>query len=138
MNQVTLSGFIGGDPKIVKKENFSVARLSIATKSYRNKENVTDWHEVEAFNQNADYIEKYLHKGDFVVISGYLTTTAFTDKSGQERKTYGVKLVTIEANTQSRQQSAPATPQSRQQQNPPQQPYQSQPSQDYPDDPMPF
>jgi single-strand DNA-binding protein len=119
MNQVTLSGFIGGDPKIVHKENFSVARLSIATKSYRNKENVTDWHEVEAFNQNADYIEKYIHKGDFVVISGYLTTTSFTTKEGVERKTYGVKLVTIEANTQSRQQSAPAQ-KPQQQQYPPQ------------------
>ena len=44
------------------------------------------------------YIEKYIKKGDFVVISGYLTTTAFTDKSGQERKTYGIKVVSIEAN----------------------------------------
>jgi len=112
MNQVVLAGFLGKDPQIVKRENFSIARLSIATKMYRNKEQATDWHEVEAFGANADYIEKNLRKGDFIVVSGYLTTTAYTDKSGQERKNYNVKCTSVEGNNQGRtqpqQQSAPA------------------------------
>ena len=115
MNQVTLSGFVGQDPKIVARESFKVARVSIATKMYRNKEQVSDWHDVEAFGTNAEYFEKFVKKGDFVVISGYLTTTSYTDKSGQERKNYGVKVTSVESNNRGAT-NTPAQPQAPQRQ----------------------
>ena len=59
-----------------------------------NKEQI-EWHNVEAFGKNADFIESYVFKGDFILIQGFLSTASFKDKSGAERKTYSVKVSTI-------------------------------------------
>ena len=110
MNHVVLSGFVGKDPEIRKRDNYSIAKFSIATSMFRNKKKETDWHDVEAFGQNADYIEGNVKKGDFVVISGYLTTTSYIDKNNNERKNYGVKIITIESNNKGREAEPKPTP----------------------------
>ena len=129
MNHVTLAGFVGQDPKVFKRETFTSAKMSIATKMFRNKETMTDWHDVEATGVHAEYIEKYVKKGDFVVVSGYLMTTIYNDKNNNERKNYGVKITSIESNNQARASSPQPTqaPQRQQQQ-----------SSNWDDDPLPY
>lgn len=96
VNHVILAGNIGLQPKVINKGDFKVAKLSVATTMYRNKSKITDWHNVDAYGINATFIENNVNKGDYVVVTGYLTTTVYKDKNGVERKSYSVKVRSIE------------------------------------------
>lgn len=96
INSVILAGYVGNEPNVYTKNDFKVAKFSVGTQSYRNKQQVTDWHNLESFGSSATYIEKYVHKGDYVVVSGFLTTTTFKTKDGTEMKVYGVKVSSVE------------------------------------------
>lgn len=96
VNSVILAGYVGSEPMVYTKNDFKVAKFSVGTQSYRNKQQVTDWHNLESFGSSATYIEKYVHKGDYVVVSGFLTTTTFKTKDGTEMKVYGVKVSSVE------------------------------------------
>ena len=92
-----LAGYVGAEPNIVVgKNDFKVVRISIGTSTFRNKQTVTDWHNVEAFGSAANYIEKYVKKGDYVVVSGFLTMSKFKGKDGSDRNYYNVKVSTVE------------------------------------------
>ncbi len=96
VNTVILAGYVGSEPNVYSKNDFKVAKFSIGTSAYRNKQKVTDWHNVESFGSSATYVENYIHKGDYVVVSGFLTTTTFKTKDGTEMKVYGVKVSSVE------------------------------------------
>ncbi|RBW59249.1 single-stranded DNA-binding protein [Tenacibaculum sp. E3R01] len=90
-NRVQLIGNLGNDPEIITLESGKkLAKFSIATnETYKNStgEKVTDtqWHNIVAWNKTAEIIEKYLEKGNEVVIEGKLTSRSFDDKEGNKR-----------------------------------------------------
>lgn len=92
-NTVTLVGRLGLNPEVREvKEGKTVARLSIATDdSYRTadgeKVKNTQWHTVVAWNRNAKFAEKYLVKGNEVMIEGKLTHRTWEDKDGNKKYT---------------------------------------------------
>lgn len=96
MNNVILSGYVGSDPKFFNSGDNKIARVSIATKRYANKKEVSDWHNVELFGGLAEYVNKYVKKGDYIVIGGFLSTSNFKTKSGEERSVYSVKATSID------------------------------------------
>jgi len=73
-NKVQLIGNLGNDPEIITLESGKkLAKFSIATnESYKNSlgEKITDtqWHNVVAWNKTAEIIEKYVTKGNEIVI----------------------------------------------------------------------
>lgn len=89
MNKVQLIGYVGQEPKITTFNNGGkTATLSLATKerAYTTKGGVdvperTEWHNVAAFNQLADIIEKYVHTGSLIYVEGKLKTRSY-EKSG--------------------------------------------------------
>ena len=90
-NKVQLIGNVGNTPEI---KNFDtskkVARLSIATNDYyRNQkgESVQDtqWHNLVAWNKNAELIENYVPKGKEIAIEGKLISRSYEDKDGVKR-----------------------------------------------------
>lgn len=90
-NKVQLIGNLGNDPEIITLESGKkLAKFSIATnETYKNSsgEKVTDtqWHNIVAWNKTAEIIEKYLQKGNEVIIEGKLTSRSFDDKEGNKR-----------------------------------------------------
>ncbi len=90
-NRVQLIGNLGNDPEIITLESGKkLAKFSIATnETYKNSsgEKVTDtqWHNIVAWNKTAEIIEKYLQKGNEVIIEGKLTSRSFDDKEGNKR-----------------------------------------------------
>jgi single-strand DNA-binding protein len=95
VNSVFLAGYAGSDPKIFRKDNFMTARLSVSTTTHRNKRVMRDWHSVEFFGGVAEFVEKYVKKGDYVIITGFNSSTTYTDKNGKTVQSYGVKALTI-------------------------------------------
>lgn len=84
MNQVNILGNIG---KIERRG--AVLKLSVATNRTSKGEKVTDWHDMVAFGDTADGIEKNFHKGKRILITGRLQRGSY-EKDGQTRYTVDI------------------------------------------------
>ncbi|SDS55908.1 single-strand binding protein [Polaribacter sp. KT25b] len=90
-NKVQLIGNLGKNPEIISLESGKkLAKFSLATnESYKNAqgEKVTDtqWHNIVAWNKTAEIIEKYVVKGNEIVIEGKLTSRSYETKDGEKR-----------------------------------------------------
>jgi len=86
-----LIGHLGADPEVKHLDKgMIVAKLNLATnRSYKdregNKKDETDWHSVVFWNQNAEFCEKYLHKGSHVYVEGKLRTRSYQDKDNNTK-----------------------------------------------------
>lgn len=96
INIVALSGHVGVDPVIYTKEDFKIAKISMSTVGYRNRKEVVDWHNVDAYGQVAEFVEKHVKKGDYVSLTGYLSTTSYKGSDGKDKKSYSVKVVSLD------------------------------------------
>ncbi len=95
LNKVMLIGNLGADPEVRSTANGSrVANLRVATsRQWNNKagerQEKTEWHNVVAWNtrfvQLADFVEKYLKKGDRVYIEGRIEYRTWEDREGNTR-----------------------------------------------------
>ena len=87
-NSVQLIGHLGQDPEIITLEKGKkLARVSIATnESYTssNGEKVknTSWHNVIAWDNKAEFMDKFLKKGNEVALKGRLAHRSYEDKTG--------------------------------------------------------
>ena len=90
-NKVQLIGHVGNPPEIINLESGKkLAKFSVATNEiYKNSEGEritnTEWHNVVAWNRNAELIEQLFDKGKEVAIEGKLTTRTYDDKDGNKR-----------------------------------------------------
>lgn len=91
-NSIQLIGHLGREPEIrVLNSGRKVGQVSIATSdSYKNDngewQQRTQWHNLVAWGPQAEYLEKYLHKGTFIGIRGKLTHRSFEGKDGKTNK----------------------------------------------------
>lgn len=88
MNQVVLIGNVGTDVKVTNFENGgSTANLSLATNDfYKNaqgeKVEDTQWHNIVAYGKSAEYLEKYVKKGDSLAVQGKIRTRNYENAEG--------------------------------------------------------
>lgn len=87
VNNVTLIGNLGADPKISEFENGNmVANFSIATTEYyREKDEFkskTYWHNIVAWGNAAKKVQDKCVKGSEVVLNGKLTNRSYEDSKG--------------------------------------------------------
>ena len=93
MNVVVLVGRLTDNPELRHtNSNISVARFSIAVdRAYRSGEDrQTDFINIVAWRQTAEFITTYFKKGQRIGIEGSLRMNQFTDKDGNKRTTYEV------------------------------------------------
>ena len=90
MNKAILIGNVGKEPELRKTQSgTSVANFSLATSKKVKGEDKTEWHRIVAWDKLAEIIEKYLHKGDKVMIEGEIETREY-EKDG--RKVYTTEI----------------------------------------------
>lgn len=91
MNRVDLSGRITAVPELKQTSNGkSVCDFSLAVERPKVKEQ-TDFFTVIAWNSIAEYLCRYVKKGDNVEVCGILTTRQFEDRSGNKRTVYEIQ-----------------------------------------------
>ena len=106
VNKVILIGNLGKDPEIrTLNSGDRVCNLRIATseswrdKTYGERKEKTEWHQVVIFNENIVKVaENYLKKGSTVYIEGSLTTRKYTDQQGVEKYTTEVVIQRFNGN----------------------------------------
>lgn len=101
--QITVSGNIGSDPEIKDVNGTKVANFSIAVNENYNKSNgekveKTHWYRVEAWDGSngkglvSNVIEKYVTKGTTVFVQGMPIIEEYTDKDGNDKRSFKIKL----------------------------------------------
>lgn len=100
MNRVTLIGNLGQDPEIRSTQTGDrVASFTLATseswidKRSGERQERTEWHRIVVWTEGlVGVIEKYVTKGDKVMVEGMLKTRKWVDQAGTERYTTEVVL----------------------------------------------
>ncbi len=92
-NLVVLTGRLTADPELKTTTNgISVTSFSIAVgRRYRaGEEAQTDFINIVAWRQTAEFITKYFKKGSMIGIEGSIQTRRYTDKNGNNRTVFEV------------------------------------------------
>lgn len=93
LNKVMLIGNVGKDPEVrYVDKDVAVATFRLATTergySLPNGTQVperTEWHNIVVWRGLAQFVEKYVHKGDKLYIEGQLRTRTYDRKDGIQR-----------------------------------------------------
>lgn len=93
LNKVILIGNVGRDPVIKYFDNGNaIANFSVATSergyTLSNGTEVperTEWHNIVANRDRAQFVEKYVKKGSMVYIEGKIRTRNYDDQTGNKR-----------------------------------------------------
>lgn len=100
MNQLNIIGRVGKDPEIKDLESgIKVAKFTIAVseKHTKNGEKVenTEWFNVAVFGKLAEVVEKWVHKGDQLYVTGRFTSREY-EKDGKKSRFYELNASGIE------------------------------------------
>ena len=93
MNKVILMGRLTKFPEVkyLQNENHTaMARYTLAVDRRYGKEKETDFISCVTFGKNAEFAEKYLHKGLKIVVSGRIQSGSYTDSDGNRSYTMNV------------------------------------------------
>ena len=99
MNVVTIIGRLAADPELkTTGSGISVTNICVAVdrKVTKGEDKITDWIDVVAWRNTAEFICKYFQKGSPIVVTGSLQTRMWDDKNGQKRKTVEVIADSVE------------------------------------------
>ncbi len=164
LNKAMLIGNVGRDPEVRyldgQSGNAKVATFTLATtERYRDRNGETrentEWHNIVAWRNTADVVEKYVRKGTQLYIEGRIRTRSWDDQTGNKRYTTEIIADTLQllgkrSDNPGSQQGAyptpaqPAQPTYSQPAQPAYAPQQPQPAapknitEDMPDDDLPF
>lgn len=97
VNKVILVGNLGRDVEVrYTPSGAAVAKFSVATTEVWNdksgqRQERTEWHNIDLWGKQAESLKDYLVKGKQVYLEGRLQTDEYTDKEGIKRKTTRVR-----------------------------------------------
>ena len=159
LNKAMLIGNVGRDPEVRYLDGNSgqakVATFTLATtERYRDRNGETrentEWHNIVAWRNTADVVERFVKKGTQLYIEGRIRTRSWDDQTGNKRYTTEIIADTLQLlgkksdnpAASGPQQTAPAQQTYQQPAQTFQQPAQAQAAQnisdDMPDDDLPF
>ena len=101
-NKVILIGNLTADPEIRQTQSqISVCRFTIAVnRRFQSRDsqqqNEADFFNVTAWQNTAEFIAKYFHKGSAICICGRIQNRTWVDQNGQKR--YMTDIIAEEAN----------------------------------------
>ena len=111
MNKVILMGNLTRDPEIRYSQgenSLAIARFSIAVnrRFSRQGDTDTDFFNCTAFGRQAEFVEKYFHKGSRMLLSGRVQNDNYTNNNGE--KVYSVQIIAEEVEFAERKSAADA------------------------------
>lgn len=85
LNAVIIMGRLTADPELRKTQNgTAVSSFTVAVERRFQREQ-TDFINVVAWKQTAEFVEKYFHKGDMIALRGSIQQRNYEDKNGNKR-----------------------------------------------------
>lgn len=94
LNSIIIMGRLTADPELrTTSSGLSVTSFSVAVdRNYTRagEEKKTDFLNVVAWRQQADFVTKYFRKGSMIAVQGSLQTRNYEDKNGNKRVAYDI------------------------------------------------
>ena len=139
LNQAFIMGRLTKNPELRHTQSGTpVASFRLAVdRDFKDKstgERATDWIDVTAWRQTAEFVSRYFTKGRTAVVQGRLQTSSWTDKNGNRRESLQVVAENVYFGDSQKQEGSSAPEQSYRQEPPQEQSYQQQSFQDLSDD----
>ena len=95
LNNITLMGRLTAEPDYrTTQSGVPLAKFTLAVErdySGQNGERVTDFLDVDAWRQTADFVSRYFHKGQLVAVVGSVQVENYTDRDGNKRRSWTVQ-----------------------------------------------
>jgi single-strand DNA-binding protein len=97
VNKVILVGNLGRDAELrytpggAAVSKFSLATTEVWTDKQGQRQERTEWHNIDLWGKQAESLNEYLRKGKQVYVEGRLQTDEYTDKEGAKRKSTKVR-----------------------------------------------
>lgn len=99
LNRATLLGNVGNDPevKILRQGNTKKVSFSLATsEKFTNKNTgeiteTTEWHKIESWGKTGEMVEKYVKKGDKLLVEGKIETQRW-ELNGEKKSRTIIKM----------------------------------------------
>ena len=96
MNSVNMIGRLCNEPELRRTDKGTACcSFTLAVRRPKAKD-TTDFHNFVVWQQGAEYLCQYGHKGDLVGVTGYLTSREWADKDDNKRKTVEVTCDSVE------------------------------------------
>ena len=90
LNNAVIMGRLVSDPELkYTSNNIQVTAFTVAVErryARQGTERETDFIDIVAWRQTAEFITKYFSKGDMIAIQGAIQTRTYTDKNDNKRK----------------------------------------------------
>ena len=110
MNKLILMGNLTRDPEVRYSQgsNMAIARFSVAVnrRFVRDGDPDSDFFNCTAFGKQAEFVEKYFHKGSRMLLTGRIQNDNYTNKNGE--KVYSVQVIAEEIEFAERKSAADA------------------------------
>lgn len=127
LNNITLMGRLTAEPDYrTTQSGTALAKFTLAVErdySGQNGERVTDFLDVDAWRQTADFVSRYFHKGQLVAVIGSVQVENYTDRDGNKRRSWSIQAQHCYFAEPKRDGQQPAQGYQQQPYTPPQQPY---------------
>lgn len=92
LNRIILMGRLAADPELrTTQSGVSVASFRIGVARDYDREQ-TDWINVVAWRQTAEFVSKYFSKGSMIALEGTLQSRQYQDRDGNNRTAYEVQV----------------------------------------------
>jgi len=112
LNHVSIMGRICNDIELRRTQSgAAVASFTLAVdRDFKSAsgEKETDFIEVVAWKNTAEFVQKYFGKGKMAIVAGRLQTRSWTDKEGHKRKTSEVVADNVYFGDSKKDSDAPA------------------------------
>lgn len=106
MNNLTIAGVLGKDPKLKQVGQDQVLSFTVADSQGREKP--TLWWNCQMWGKRATTLQQYIANGQKVTVSGNIQMREYTDKDGNKKTAMDVRVNDVALQGGGEQQSAPA------------------------------
>ncbi|MBO5968715.1 MAG: single-stranded DNA-binding protein [Clostridia bacterium] len=108
-NKVILGGRLTAEPELKQTQSgIPVCPFSIAvTRKGKSAEKTTDFINCRAWQQTAEFVSRYFHKGSSISVVGKLQQNNWTDQQGTKHNTYEVVVDEINFVDSAKESAAP-------------------------------
>lgn len=89
LNKTLIIGRLGMDPELHQGNKTQYANFSIADSSFKDGQEVVQWHRICSFGKQAELVHKSLHKGDLCCVEGRLDSHTY-EKNGEKRTSQSI------------------------------------------------
>ncbi len=100
--QITLMGYVGykNDLKYVGENSLAILEVSVAHSRKEKLVQTTDWYKVTIFGNVATNVDKFINKGDLVLVIGQPVFSEYNGKTTINIRATSVEVISLKKNSQ--------------------------------------